>query len=96
MVKVVDKSLEERTFEDTLKKLTEIAKTMFDAKAEVFSAGDGISISYTGMEGSNHITVNPTFCSVRVCDKRYYGDAFRFAEAYEELVKKEVTLKKDY
>ncbi len=96
MVRVVEKSLEERAQEEKCEQLAEIARQVVGQPLLVAKLVN-VRIS-DPHDNKTAISVDPYGNVVRVFDQKYFDIAMRLATAYEEKLKgqKEFTVKKDY
>lgn len=94
MVRVVEKSLEERAREEKHQQLVAIAKEVITTSLRVT---DYLDIHIHDLSANAVISVNSSEHMVRVYNPEYFDLAMRLATAYEERVKgKEFTVKKQY
>ena len=91
MVKIEEKSLEERANERKHRDLLEITKRMMGA-----GAIDTETKSTFRLYGTGGIYVTSSINRVLVASSRYFDEALELAEAYEKATNEEFTLKKGY
>ncbi len=104
MVRIIEKTLEERTQEERQKMLIDVAKKVFrlgegrlglaDPIIEYGILGFGVKCCYEHYIGL--VSVCPLENKVTVADKRHFDQALKLAEAYEKATGEEFTLKKEY
>lgn len=94
MVKIVGKSLEEKTEKAQRERFIEIAKRELGAKDKEIHLG--VTDTFSVFDPSNGIYIAPSINFIIVSTPFRYDQALKLAKAYEKEKGKEFTLKKDY
>ncbi|MEK6857183.1 MAG: hypothetical protein AABX39_01200 [Nanoarchaeota archaeon] len=89
MVKVVEKTLDEKALEDRQKMLVGLTKDVLGAESVCIETVIGFNVN-------SGIFVSAFKDIVSVYEEKYFDTAMKIAEAYEVVTGKEFTVKKNY
>jgi|SRR3989344_2540534 len=102
MVKIEEKSLEQKAREERCQTLADLARETF-RENPLYAVRENVPYSITILTNgerscdiSTAMSVNVLFNRVRVDNPKYFQDALRLAETYETKMGQEFTLRKNY